>query len=162
MQSSVSEHGTRQPRAKAIWFTEGQKVTRRADSAAAGHWRLDRYGLLIPRLGDTEIFESICGQISREAERARYSLLWGDISQSAQQNLVAERTCEPYLRQRVAGVFFAPLELSAGKDEVNQRIASILSDAGIPIVLLDRDLASFPNRSRFAPPRPAKTLSSMS
>jgi DNA-binding LacI/PurR family transcriptional regulator len=107
------------------------------------------FGLLIPRLGDTEIFESISGQISREAERARYSLLWGDISRTVEPHLVAERTCEPYIRQRVSGVFFAPLELSAGKDEVNQRIANILNKAGIPVVLLDRDLVPFPNRSKF-------------
>lgn len=107
------------------------------------------FGLLIPRLGETEIFESISRQISREAEKANNSLIWGDISQTTDRNLVAERTCEPYVRQKVAGVFFAPLELSAGKDEVNHKIAALLSEADIPIVLLDRDLAPYPSRSRF-------------
>ena len=107
------------------------------------------FGLLIPRLGDTEIFESICGEIAREAEKGHYGLLWGDIAQPTQKDRVAERTCEPYIRQKVSGVFFAPLELSAGKDEINQRIAAILKEAGIPVVLLDRDLAAFPQRSQF-------------
>jgi DNA-binding LacI/PurR family transcriptional regulator len=107
------------------------------------------FGLLIPRLGDTEIFESICGEIAREAEKGHYGLLWGDLSQSVAKQLVAERTCEPYIRQHVSGVFFAPLELSAGKDEVNQRIAQTFNEAGIPVVLLDRDLVGFPNRSNF-------------
>jgi GntR family transcriptional regulator, arabinose operon transcriptional repressor len=107
------------------------------------------FGLLIPRFGDTEIFELICGQIAREAEKGHYGLLWGDLTQSVANQLIAERTCEPYIRQRVAGVFFAPLELSAGKDEVNHRIAQTFKDAGIPVVLLDRDLSGFPNRSDF-------------
>ncbi|MFT3784798.1 MAG: substrate-binding domain-containing protein [Tepidisphaeraceae bacterium] len=106
-------------------------------------------GLLIPRLGETEIFEAISGQITRDAERSHYGLLWGDIAQSSNPKLIADRTCEPYLRQRVAGVFFAPLELSAGKDEVNERIVTIFQEAKIPVVLLDRDLKPFPNRSRF-------------
>lgn len=114
--------------------------------AAAQH---KLFGLLIPRLGDTEIFESICRQIARDADRASYSLLWGDISQSEDRQQVASRTCEPYIRQRVSGVFFAPLELSAGKDELNQQIAKTLENAGIPVVLLDRDLSAFPARSRF-------------
>lgn len=107
------------------------------------------FGLLIPRFGDTEIFELICGQIAREAENGHYGLLWGDLSQSVAKQHIAERTCEPYIRQKVAGVFFAPLELSAGKDEVNQRIAQTFADAGVAVVLLDRDLASFPLRSNF-------------
>lgn len=107
------------------------------------------FGLLIPRLGDTEIFESICGQIAREAERGRYGLFWSDLSRSADHESIAQRTCEPYVRQRVAGVFFAPLELSAGKDELNHRIVAILKAAGIAVVLLDRDLEPFPGRSDF-------------
>jgi DNA-binding LacI/PurR family transcriptional regulator len=43
-------------------------------------------------------------------------------------------------------VFFAPLEHTAGKDDVNRRIAQALDDAGIPIVLLDRTVEPYPER----------------
>jgi DNA-binding LacI/PurR family transcriptional regulator len=49
----------------------------------------------------------------------------------------------------VAGVFFAPFELTAGMDEINRRIADRFSDAGIPVVLLDRNLVPFPQSSHF-------------
>jgi GntR family transcriptional regulator, arabinose operon transcriptional repressor len=37
-----------------------------------------RFGLLIPGLGSTEIFEPICGQLARLAQRHHHTLLWGD------------------------------------------------------------------------------------
>ena len=105
------------------------------------------FGLLIPNFADMEISEAVCGQIACEAQSRGYDLLWTKLF-AEKESLVAERICEPYLRQRVAGVFFAPVELTQAKDVINQRIAAILDDAGIPIVLLDRDLFPFPARSK--------------
>ena len=34
-------------------------------------------GLLIPELGETEIFEPICGQMAEAAEKKYFTLLWG-------------------------------------------------------------------------------------
>lgn len=105
------------------------------------------FGLLVPNFAEMEISEAICGQIAREAQSRGYDLLWTKLF-ADKEALVAERICEPYLRQRVAGVFFAPVELTQAKDVINQRIAAILEGAGIPIVLLDRDLFPFPARSK--------------
>lgn len=49
----------------------------------------------------------------------------------------------------MAGIFFAPLELTSDRTSVNQTIANLLDDAGIPIVLLDRDIVQHPARSRY-------------
>ena len=49
----------------------------------------------------------------------------------------------------MTGVFFAPFELTVGKDEINRDIANRFSDAGIPIVLLDRNLVPFPQSGHF-------------
>ncbi len=110
-----------------------------------------RFGLLIPGLGSTEIFEPICGQLARLAQRQHHTLLWGDFGDrrsEADPGLI-EQVCNSYIRQLVAGVFFAPLELTADKDRVNQSVITALEAAGIPIVLLDRDIVAFPQRSRF-------------
>ena len=45
--------------------------------------------------------------------------------------------------------FFAPYELVPEKEEANRRMAVMLREAGIPVVLLDRDLTPFPSRSDF-------------
>lgn len=121
----------------------GSFVTR----AAPASQRL-LFGLLIPGLGTTEIFEAISSQIARGAEAGRHGLLWSDfVATAATPSQAVERTVEPLIRQKVSGVFFAPLELSTGQDRLNREVADRLGQAGIPIILLDRDLTPFPNRS---------------
>lgn len=107
-------------------------------------------GLLIPGLGETEIFEPICGQIARSCHRHHFNLLWGDTPITAgDQRQQAEALCQRYLDQQVAGVFFAPMELTPGMQEANRRIAEAFRSAGIAVVLLDRDLKEYPRRSEF-------------
>lgn len=108
-------------------------------------------GLLIPGLGETEVFEPICGEIARGCHAHRLNLLWGDSTSEGTGDRVhrAEALCQRYIDQRVAGVFFAPMELTPAMSEVNHRIADALDRAGIAVVLLDCDMEPFPLRSRF-------------
>ena len=52
-------------------------------------------------------------------------------------------------RPAVAGVFFAPVELTPGMEKVNRKVADALDRAGIVVVLLDRDVEQYPRRSKF-------------
>jgi DNA-binding LacI/PurR family transcriptional regulator len=105
------------------------------------------FGLIIPDLGDTEIFEPICQGMMASPLAREHALLWGSLSAAngpkAQQ---AWRLCQQYIDRRVSGVFFAPLELTASDDDVNARIARALDEAHIPVVLLDRTVAPYPQR----------------
>lgn len=108
------------------------------------------FGLLIPGLGTTEIFEPICRGISIARVGGHHDLLWGTTSSpGASEEEQAEQLCDYYLKRRVSGVFFAPMELTERKDEINQRISRALDAADIPIVLLDRDICDYPKRSRY-------------
>lgn len=108
------------------------------------------FGLLIPGLGTTEIFEPISRGISIARVGGHHDLLWGTTSSpGASEEEQAEQLCEYYLRRKVSGVFFAPMELTEQKDEINHRITRALDEAKIPIVLLDRDIYEFPKRSRY-------------
>ncbi len=108
------------------------------------------FGLLIPELGTTEIFEPVCRGISIARVGGYHDLLWGPtFPAGATKEAQAEQLCKYYIDRGVSGVFFAPMELSGGKDRVNLRIASALDDARIPIVLLDRDLCEYPKRSKY-------------
>ncbi|MBV8114630.1 MAG: GntR family transcriptional regulator [Silvibacterium sp.] len=108
------------------------------------------FGLLIPDLGRTEIFEPICHGMLRSPLAAVHSLLWGHaMGESKKQEEEAEHLCHHYIAQKVSGVFFAPLEFTPHKDVFNRRIAGALDRAGIPIVLLDRCIAAYPERSRY-------------
>jgi GntR family transcriptional regulator of arabinose operon len=110
------------------------------------------FGLIIPDLGDTEIFGPICQGLAAapeaEAEAGDHALLWGHSDRTAAtKQEQALQLCRQFIERRVAGVFFAPLELAAGKDETNLSIAESLDAAGIPLVLLDRCYMPFPGRS---------------
>ena len=109
------------------------------------------FGLLIPDLGHTEIFEPICGQIAREAQTRNASLIWGDLGDvnddADRRAILAEAACQSYIDQKVSGVFFAPVEYTTDDGMANRRILDKLSAARIPVVLLDRDAVDFNRRS---------------
>jgi GntR family transcriptional regulator of arabinose operon len=107
-------------------------------------------GLLIPDLGVTEIFEPICRGISFERSGPSHDLLWGaTLSPGAPLEDQAEQLCEYYLQRKVSGIFFAPLELTARNEESNRRITAAIDEAHIPIILLDRDIYAYPQRSKY-------------
>jgi GntR family transcriptional regulator, arabinose operon transcriptional repressor len=105
------------------------------------------FGLLIPNLGETSIFEAICQGMASSPLAREHVLVWGgsfEAHRSKEQ--WALELCDQYIARRVSGVFFAPLELSADKDAVNQKVARALDRAGIPVVLLDRTVVAYPQR----------------
>ena len=107
-----------------------------------------QFGLLIPELGNTEIFEPICQGIMRSPQAKSHSLIWGHSTAGEnEREASAISLCRQFIQQRVAGVFFAPLEFTEGKDRINNQIVTELRQAGIPIVLLDRCLYPYPKRS---------------
>jgi GntR family transcriptional regulator of arabinose operon len=152
----VEQFGASRPtvgRALAQLETEGL-VERRAGSGTFARTPERKegfvFGLLIPDLGATEIFEPICRGISMARVGGHHDLLWGPtFSPGAPEEAQAEELCRYYIQRGVTGVFFAPMELTKEKDEVNRRITAALDQARIPIVLLDRDICDFPDRSRY-------------
>ncbi len=118
----------------------------RADAAARGY----TFGLLIPELGHTEIFEPICRGMADAQHGGHHVLLWGSsLTDAADVEAQASQACRQLVAKQVSGVFFAPLELTPEKDAINRRIADVFDKAGIAVVLLDRDLVSYPERSHY-------------
>lgn len=106
------------------------------------------FGLLIPELGITEIFEPICHGMMRTKFARPDALLWGNAGTATREMAKeAEQLMQFFIAQKVAGVFFAPIELVAEKDAVNRRLARSLERAQIPVVLLDRCYMPYPERS---------------
>lgn len=107
-----------------------------------------QFGLLIPDLGTTDIFEPICQGIMRSPAAKSHSLTWGNsMAPDNDRVKAAEHLCQQYIAQKVAGVFFAPAEFSETRDAANHKIAKMLEGARIPVVLLDRCYERYPDRS---------------
>lgn len=110
-------------------------------------------GMIVPSLRQTEIFESICGELASLARMHDYGLWWGGsaspVSEAKMTVEEAEELCTHFIERGVAGVFFVPFEHQADREASNRRITERLRQAGIPVVLIDRDIGGFPNRSEF-------------
>jgi DNA-binding LacI/PurR family transcriptional regulator len=106
------------------------------------------FGLLIPDMGETEIFGPICQAIANAPGSREHGLLWGHSDAQASKAQQAWRLCQQYIQRKVSGVFFAPLEFEVDARQVNQRILHALSRAGIAVVLLDRRATTGPERNR--------------
>jgi DNA-binding LacI/PurR family transcriptional regulator len=107
------------------------------------------FGLLVPGLGNTEIMDPICNEITRSAQGLGATVLWGDAIAHVTSAEDALALCRQYIDRKVEGVFFAPVESISNRKAVNQQIAQMFCDAGIAVILLDRDVLEFPARSQF-------------
>jgi DNA-binding LacI/PurR family transcriptional regulator len=98
----------------------------------------------------SSIFGIMVPDLLECASHSGYSLLLNDIPDSNDSDYVerAQAICRRLLTSHVAGVFFTPLEL-AKNNYLNINIAEKLSNAGIAVVLLDRDLTDSYHRSQF-------------
>jgi GntR family transcriptional regulator, arabinose operon transcriptional repressor len=95
------------------------------------------FGLIIPDLGETEIFEPICQGIAGAGSAGDHALMWGHADTTGERKQEqALQLCRQCIDRHVSGVFFAPLELDA--DDTNKTILNSLRKAKIPVVLLDR------------------------
>jgi DNA-binding LacI/PurR family transcriptional regulator len=104
------------------------------------------FGLLIPELGQTEIFELICRGMAATPLAATHSLSWGHaIPSRTNPGEAALQLCKRFIEQRVSGVFFGP-EYDPLAREANSKILRALDEADIPVVLLDRCSLKYPER----------------
>jgi len=131
----------------------GTYIRTEKDRARSAHNAIPQIGLIIPSLCHTEIFKPIWGEIASLAHVKDYGLWWGDnvtfTSETQMTTAEAEALCEQFIQRGVVGVFFASFEHQKNAEATNQRITDRLKKAGIPIVLLDRDIGIFPDRSEF-------------
>jgi DNA-binding LacI/PurR family transcriptional regulator len=134
---------------KLIERRVGSGTYLRSSSAEPLMQRRGVLGLLVPGLGNTEILDPICTELTRFGQRHGFEILWGDASAPVASAADADQLCRLYIERKVDGVFFAPLESIPGREEVNLRIALELQAVGIAVVLLDRDVCEFPGRSQF-------------
>lgn len=96
------------------------------------------FGLLIPDLGETEIFEPICRGIANAPAAGDHALLWGHSNGKYEAKPEqARELCRQYLARQVSGVFFAPLEFERDAEKTNRAILAAFRNAHIPVVLLD-------------------------
>ena len=110
------------------------------------------FGLAFPEFGHGEIFDPITSGIAQLAKAGKFSLLWGTTKAKEDVFSVDELLdlFDEYISRKVDGVFFAPLEGRSDSGSASRTGLERLAKAQIPVVLIDRDLSLFPERSDFS------------
>lgn len=98
-----------------------------------------------------EFFSSICNSIADRARAYNLSLVWG--TRQEFDELTAGGSVSTYIghcrASGIRGVFFVPQDSPQDGGRRNREIAETLRDAGIAVILIDRDIVPFPQRSDF-------------
>jgi GntR family transcriptional regulator of arabinose operon len=150
----VDQLGVSRPtvsRALGILEQEGQVVRRRGAGTFLATERGYLFGLMIPRLHHDGIGGPIANGIARRAEALGHGVLLASSLPDGDEesDQWGDRVCEQLIRHQVRAVFFIPLELHEHQTATNQQIAARIVQAGITLVLIDRDTCPFPDRSDF-------------
>lgn len=109
-----------------------------------------KLGLIVPGIVPySEYFQPIVSELAHLAQKESYELRLGNICAKdvrSRTHEVRELAAE-FIRSKVAGVVYQPLEYVDDADDVNVRILNVFSKAKIPVVLLDSDILPPPQRS---------------
>ncbi|WP_213992719.1 GntR family transcriptional regulator [Sodalis sp. dw_96] len=115
-------------------------------------------GILSPRLEANEsgfLFEQIFKSMASLSQQFNFSLVWNGVvtmgSDASKQKIIitVEKIIDRYIKNNVHGIFFIPIEFHPFADEINDLILHKLSQCNIKVVLVDSDLAAYPNRSAY-------------
>jgi DNA-binding LacI/PurR family transcriptional regulator len=109
------------------------------------------FGLLLPGSGESEIFSIINDQLLKQSEIGRFNCMWeGATASNAEiRKTLIETCCDGYIAKKVDGIFFSPLERVSGSYSLNLQICKKIKDANIPLILIDRDVLTYPEHSEF-------------
>lgn len=115
-------------------------------------------GILSPRLEANEsgfLFEQIFKSIASLSQQFNFLLVWNGVVtmgvNASKQKIIdtIEKIIDRYIKNNVHGIFFIPIEFHPFAAEINELILDKLLQCNIKVVLIDSDLASYPNRSTY-------------
>jgi LacI family transcriptional regulator len=129
-----------------IWRRRGSGTfVKEVDRTAA-----EQFGMIVHGIEPGSIFLDVYEALVRATDRADAHLRLANESAEA-----AEESVQRMIASGVRGVFYLPHSIADDGDStdpgdlVNRRVTELLAQAGIPLVLLDRDICNFPRRSAY-------------
>ena len=116
-----------------------------------------KFGMLIPHMYNTEIYEPICAEIASLGKNNNFSIIINEHNLALTSALkkyditeiesTAVLIANSYTQQKVDGVFMAPFEHFKEAYNISEKIYKIFRKANIPIVYIDSDFAEYPSTS---------------
>ena len=108
-------------------------------------------GLILPGLAYSEVFQPILARLSALCRRNGYSLIFGGAFSGTPEECAREASdlAVSLVEQHVSGVILQPVTRCDGAAESNRAIVSTFTEAHIPVVLIDYDIALSSGRSDY-------------
>jgi len=107
----------------------------------------DQFGMMVHGIEPGSIFLSVYESLARAVDLSGAHVLLAHLT--AETNMVEEaaQSAERLIARGVRGVFYLPHAISSDGDPINRRVIETFTRANVPVVLLDRDICDFPQRS---------------
>jgi GntR family transcriptional regulator, arabinose operon transcriptional repressor len=122
----------------------GTHIARRASTQVALFTPFAQNAAALGFIGG-QIHAHLSEHASHRSDHLRLQLVGRANGDRLEQMLAAARAL---IEQGVAGVFYYPVELPAEMAHYNQLVVDKLLSAGVAVVAVDRDIVSFPERSK--------------
>lgn len=113
--------------------------------------RVQTFGLILPGVSRYEYFQSVATELTRIAQENHSAFVFANVDTIDPNRLrqnVRDLAAE-FIKRRIRGVIYHPVEFSAADDGANLQIVSAFRRARIPVVLIDCDVVMPPERSDF-------------
>jgi DNA-binding LacI/PurR family transcriptional regulator len=109
------------------------------------------FAIIFPNLGPGHFSDPVCSLLARHTSARGDSIVWGGYISPKSDTLRTDvrQICEQYIARNIAGLFFSPFEYHSSGDEINREITEVISQAGIPLVLIDSDIRAYPAQCDF-------------
>lgn len=98
------------------------------------------------------IFGTLFSELSHLCALNNYTFFMNNYPAGDDEQMVikhARRTCETLIAQNVNAVMFIPVDVSERNAHINEDLAYMMDQAGIAVILIDRDIFQPPRRSKF-------------
>jgi DNA-binding LacI/PurR family transcriptional regulator len=109
----------------------------------------EQFGMIVHGVEPGSVFLSVYEALARALDRAgghvRLTHLTAQVDRAAE----AADSAARLIAMGVRGAFYLPHSISDDTDLVNRRVLETFAAANVPVVLLDRDVCDFPQRSAY-------------
>jgi DNA-binding LacI/PurR family transcriptional regulator len=108
---------------------------------------VDQFGMMVHGIESGSIFLSVYEALARAVDRSGGNVMLTHLTAQSHLADEAAESAQRMIARGVRGVFFLPHGNSGEGGVLNRRVSELFTKANIPLVLLDRDICDFPQRS---------------
>src|SRR5688572_1882039 len=109
----------------------------------------EQFGMMVHGIEPGSIFLNVYDALARAADLAGRHVLISHLNAQINRVDEAAESAKRLIGRGVRGVFYLPHSTSGDGDLINRRVLELFTKADVPVVLLDRDICNFPQRSAF-------------